>query len=172
MFCCCTQSPNDHKFVEIANEPPLELKSVSPVQNMPPKDGEVVEKEAPAVALEAGPPEPDAPPEVEGDVEGKPVDVPDAYTAKLVKGSGKKLGMVIGHSATHNVVKVQTVKDSSVAADWNSDNPAQKVEEGCFILEINGQQTSSMTVQQIGEMLEKSTEVLLLLSKKPPLKKR
>mmetsp|Transcript_72473 Transcript_72473/g.135396 ORF Transcript_72473/g.135396 Transcript_72473/m.135396 type:complete len:168 (-) Transcript_72473:74-577(-) len=167
MFCCCTQAANDHKFVEIANEPPLEVKTIqpiSPVQNLPPKDGEVVEKEAAAVALEAGPP-------ADPPAEERPVEVPDAYIAKLVKGSGKKLGMVIGHSATHNVVKVQTVKDSSVAADWNVENPTKKVEEGCFILEINGEKTSAMTVQQIGEMLEKSAEVLLLLSKKPPLKR-
>eukprot|EP00971_Amphidinium_carterae_P267825 5313575-Amphidinium_carterae.1 len=34
--------------------------------------------------------------------------------------------------------KVQTIKPQSIASDWNADNPTKKVEEGCYIVEING----------------------------------
>mmetsp|Transcript_25548 Transcript_25548/g.59485 ORF Transcript_25548/g.59485 Transcript_25548/m.59485 type:complete len:176 (-) Transcript_25548:138-665(-) len=171
-FCCCAQSPNDHKLVEVAQDSPLELQKVQSVsaQAPPPKEGDIVKESAGVTALEADAKTADA----EG--KDKPAqaaaskgDETDSYVVTLVKGTGKKLGMVIGHSATHNIVKVQTVKDASVAADWNIDNPTKKVEEGCYILEINSEKTASMTVQQIGERLEKSSEVVLLLTKNPPV---
>mmetsp|Transcript_67399 Transcript_67399/g.161653 ORF Transcript_67399/g.161653 Transcript_67399/m.161653 type:complete len:309 (+) Transcript_67399:58-984(+) len=94
---------------------------------------------------------------------------PDAYLVVLRQSyDGRKLGLVVAHSDSEGTMKIQAVKKDSVASDWNLKHPTKPIVDGCFVLEINGKDIRSLTVPQIGALVNNSAEVKLLITAEDP----
>mmetsp|Transcript_29544 Transcript_29544/g.53822 ORF Transcript_29544/g.53822 Transcript_29544/m.53822 type:complete len:202 (-) Transcript_29544:126-731(-) len=92
----------------------------------------------------------------------------DTFYAEIQKDERQKLGMIIAYFSLRQCVRVRSVREDGAVARWNRENPSKVITEGHYLLEVNGEKIPGKTEKEVGELLEKSSKITLLVTKQEP----